>query len=147
MRELRATVTLDEEDLRALIAEIQRPLVKLLTERLDALARAVASVPPSAPPPPPSAVDYATKGVQLTDAERLKARDLRTALLLGKVPDKAGLLIDTKVTSQLLNVSPRTLSRLDQLGAIPQPVRVGQNMIRWRLAEILAWIDAGCPPR
>lgn len=73
--------------------------------------------------------------------------DLRTGLLLGKVPDTAGLLIDVKTTAQLLNVSPRTLYRLDQLEAVPPPVRIAGRLIRWRLGEIIAWMDAGCPTR
>lgn len=85
--------------------------------------------------------------IEVSDQERIKAGDLRIALLLGKVPATAGLLIDKKVVSELLNVSSRTLSRLDDLQAIPEPIRLGGSMIRWRLAEILAWMDAGCPLR
>lgn len=84
--------------------------------------------------------------IEVSDQERIKAGDLRAALLLGKVPATAGLLIDKKIMSELLNVSARTLSRLDDLKAIPEPVRLG-SMIRWRLAEVLAWMDAGCPLR
>lgn len=85
--------------------------------------------------------------IEVSDDERIKAGDLRIALLLGKVPATAGLLIDKKVMSELLNVSSRTLSRLDDLQAIPEPIRLGGSMIRWRLAELLAWMDAGCPLR
>lgn len=85
--------------------------------------------------------------IKLPDGERLKATELRTALLLGKVPDTAGLMVDTKTTAKLLNVSQRSLSRLDDLKAIPEPTRIGGTFIRWRLAEILAWMDATCPFR
>ena len=85
--------------------------------------------------------------IEVSDRDRLSARDLRTALLIGKVPETSGLLIDKKIMAQLLNVSSRTLSRLDDLQAIPAPIRLGGSMIRWRLAEILAWMDAGCPLR
>lgn len=84
--------------------------------------------------------------VEVSKDERRKAGELRVALLLGKVPESAGLLIDAKVTADLLNISSRTLYRLEDLQAIPQPVRLGK-LIRWRLAELLAWIDAGCPQR
>jgi len=84
--------------------------------------------------------------IEVSENERMKASELRVALLLGKVPETAGLLIDAKVTADLLNISSRTLYRLDDLQAIPEPVRLGK-LIRWRLAELLAWIDAGCPQR
>lgn len=89
----------------------------------------------------------ATSGVALTDQERFKAAELRTALLLGKIPDEAGLLIDTKAAARLLNMSARTLYRLHQLEAIPAPVRIGGKIVRFRVAELLAWIEADCPPR
>jgi len=84
--------------------------------------------------------------IEISENERMKASELRVALLLGKVPDTAGLLIDAKVMAELLNISSRTLYRLDDMQAIPQPVRLGR-LIRWRLAEVLSWIDSGCPQR
>jgi hypothetical protein len=65
-----------------------------------------------------------TRGVEITADNKLKAADLRTALLLGKLPDDAGLLIDTKTTAKLLNISPRTLYRLDQEQAMPDAWRL-----------------------
>lgn len=88
-----------------------------------------------------------TAGVELPDQERLMAGDLRTALLLGKLPEDAGLLIDRKTAARLLNVSSRTLYRLHSVGATPDPLRIGGKIIRFRLAELLAWIEADCPPK
>jgi len=84
--------------------------------------------------------------IEISENERIKAGELRVELLLGKVPDTAGLLIDAKVMAELLSISSRTLYRLDDMQAIPQPVRLGR-LIRWRLAEVIAWIDSGCPQR
>lgn len=89
----------------------------------------------------PSAVG----GVELPASEILKAKDLRMALLLGKLPEKSGLLVDAKVVSSLLNLSVSTLYRLMSLKAVPEPVKIGETLTRWRLAELLEWIDAGCP--
>lgn len=86
------------------------------------------------------------KGSHITPGDRGKAKDLRTALLIGKIPESAGLLIDVKTAASLLNVSPRTLFRLNDLQAIPEPVRFGR-LVRWQLTEILEWLDAGCPSR
>ena len=38
-------------------------------------------------------------GIELPTTEQLKAKDLRLALLLGKVPEDSGLLIDTNTTA------------------------------------------------
>ena len=103
----------------------------------------------TAPQAPKSSTLTATSpatGMQLSKEERFKAADLRTALLMGKIPDDAGLLIDVKTAASLLNVSPRTLYRLHSVGATPDPVRIGR-LVRFRLAELLAWIEADCPPK
>lgn len=86
----------------------------------------------------------ASPGTELKAQDKLKAADLRMALLVGKIPEDAGLLIDAKTFARLLSISPRTLNRLIDLKAVPQPVNLGR-LIRWRLAEVLEWIEADCP--
>lgn len=93
-----------------------------------------------------SPIQAASPGTELKAKDKLKAADLRIALLLGKIPEDAGLLIDAKTFAQLLSISSRTLSRLIDLKAIPQPVNLGR-LIRWRLSEVLEWIEADCPPQ
>lgn len=46
--------------------------------------------------------------------------------------------------AELLRVSPRHLRRLADSGRMPAPVRLGHSL-RWRRADLLAWIEAGCP--
>lgn len=84
-----------------------------------------------------------TAGVALQPGQRLRAADLRQAILLGKVPEDAGLLVDSDMIASLLSVSKRTVSRLSAEGAIPKAVRLG-TLVRWRLTEILEWVDEGC---
>ena len=84
-------------------------------------------------------------GVELSATDQLTARDLRMALLMGKLPDQAGILINPITTAKLLNVSLRTLNRLVAVKAVPQPCRLAAKISRWRLAELLEWIEAGCP--
>ncbi|MHC4178534.1 MAG: helix-turn-helix transcriptional regulator [Planctomycetota bacterium] len=43
-------------------------------------------------------------------------------------------------------ISPRTIRRLDLQGKLPRPIRVGRA-VRWRRAEMAAWVAAGAPPR
>jgi len=58
----------------------------------------------------------------------------------------ATLLLDAEALARELNLSLRTIRRLDLTGAIPRSVRVGRA-VRWRRAEVVAWCAAGCPPR
>src|SRR5579862_5904078 len=44
-------------------------------------------------------------GIDLDSIEKLKAADLRVALLIGKTPETSGLLIDTKTLARLLAIS------------------------------------------
>lgn len=85
------------------------------------------------------------RGTELSPEEPLKAKVLRTALLLGKLPETAGLLIDMDTVAGLMSVSRRTLERLVSEKAIPEPIRISGRLVRWRLAELLEWIEAGCP--
>lgn len=85
-------------------------------------------------------------GTELKAADKLKATDLRTALLTGKIPEDTGLLIDAATFAKLLSISSRHLRRLLDLKAVPQPVHLGR-LVRWRLTEVLEWIEDDCPPQ
>jgi predicted DNA-binding transcriptional regulator AlpA len=43
-------------------------------------------------------------------------------------------------------VSVSTWWRLHAAGKVPRPVRLGSRTL-WRLAELRAWSEAGCPDR
>lgn len=60
------------------------------------------------------------------------------------VPAGNILLIAAAEVAKLLQISKRTLARLQSAGAIPPPVRLGGS-VRWRLEEIQKWIADGCP--
>jgi excisionase family DNA binding protein len=53
-------------------------------------------------------------------------------------------LINAEQVANILNISERTLWRLVSAGKVPQPVRIGRSA-RWRVHEIHAWIESGCP--
>ncbi len=109
---MRIQLELNAEDtaIGAIVEQFRQVVEKTLTERLDKLRTELQEpVRPSSPAQPPVIVP---EGVELPAAERLKAADLRTALLLGKIPKDAGLLIDVKTTAKLLNVSERIGCRL-----------------------------------
>lgn len=54
-------------------------------------------------------------------------------------------LLDVKGVAALLACSKRHIFRLADAGRMPRPVRLG-TLVRWRKAEVLDWISAGCPP-
>ena len=54
------------------------------------------------------------------------------------------LLIPVEQVAEMLNLSTRTVWRMLAAGRIPEPVRIGGS-VRWRLARVRQWVDAGCP--
>jgi predicted DNA-binding transcriptional regulator AlpA len=60
---------------------------------------------------------------------------------------KETLLIDIEEFARLAGVSSRSLRRLDHQGLVgPSVVELGRAR-RWRRAEVVSWINAGCPVR
>ena len=54
--------------------------------------------------------------------------------------------VNARLLGVILGLSERTIRRHNAAGKLPRPVRVGGS-VRWRLDEIRAWLDAGCPTR
>jgi excisionase family DNA binding protein len=55
-------------------------------------------------------------------------------------------LVNVKAAAALVGCSDRHVWGLARSGRMPRPVRLGRA-VRWRRAELLAWIQAGCPAR
>lgn len=53
-------------------------------------------------------------------------------------------LVNIDAVASLLMCSARTVWRLRDGGRIPAPLNVGR-CVRWRLADLEAWLAAGCP--
>jgi predicted DNA-binding transcriptional regulator AlpA len=56
------------------------------------------------------------------------------------------LLIDGRHFAGLLGVSLATFYRMKAAGKLPRQIELSRGCHRWRLADIRAWIDGGCPP-
>lgn len=56
------------------------------------------------------------------------------------------LLVSGVDAARLVGLSGRTWRRLDLTGQIPKPIRIGGSR-RWSVADLTAWIAAGCPGR
>lgn len=59
------------------------------------------------------------------------------------VPQPEPDAIDVHAVARKASVSPATIWRLRAAGKMPAPIRIGHS-IRWRRADIEAWIAAGC---
>ena len=73
----------------------------------------------------------------MTATEVLERRDGR--------PSNPLAMSATDLAEQL-GVSLRHLRRLDSAGKLPKPIRLGRS-VRWQVAEIENWLDAGAPDR
>lgn len=67
---------------------------------------------------------------------------------MAKTPnDTQTLLTDPGDTARILGISRAQLYKLDAMGKLPMPVRLGTRAPRWRVDELKAWLAAGCPAR
>lgn len=55
-------------------------------------------------------------------------------------------LLTVRHLAELLEVSVRHIWRLNAMGKLPGPVKLGKA-VRWRATEIETWLDAGAPDR
>lgn len=62
-----------------------------------------------------------------------------------KPPSRAELLDVRAVAALLGGCSTRHVYRLADAGRMPGPVKLGA-LVRWRRAELKAWLDGGCKP-
>jgi excisionase family DNA binding protein len=58
----------------------------------------------------------------------------------------ASRLISIDELAVLLSASVRTVRRWDAAGRLPRSIKLG-GVRRYRLHEVAAWIEAGCPDR
>jgi prophage regulatory protein len=63
-----------------------------------------------------------------------------------KVSHASPIAVSARQLSQMLGVSLRQCWRLNAVGKLPKPVRLGGS-VRWGRQEIMDWFAAGCPER
>jgi len=54
------------------------------------------------------------------------------------------LLISVETLAEMLDISPRSVWRRLSCGEMIEPIRIGSS-VRWRLRDVDAWVEAGCP--
>lgn len=57
----------------------------------------------------------------------------------------AELLSVRDVAALLGGCSTRHVYRMADAGRMPRPIKLG-GLVRWRRAELMDWLAAGCPP-
>lgn len=57
-------------------------------------------------------------------------------------PNAAARLVDARNLADRLDCSVRSLYRMLQRGHLPPPVRIGTRTVRWKLTDVLAFIEA-----
>lgn len=62
-----------------------------------------------------------------------------------KTAESTPILVDAKRAAAMLSISPRKLWELTNCGAIER-VRI-DRAVRYRVADLEAWVAAGCPSR
>ena len=57
-----------------------------------------------------------------------------------------GSLLTMRDLAQQLQVTTRSIIRWRNNGTLPPAVQIGPRLVRWRQADISAWIEGGCVP-
>jgi len=114
--ELRFTLTLDSTS-KAHLTELFLTAIEVLHESKLCVPRT--SLKPPLDPPEPTRVPESSSSEQL---------------------------ISAKQVAEFLNVSLRTVWRMQSGGHIPKAIHIGRA-VRWNFEEIKAWTKAGCPSR
>ena len=71
--------------------------------------------------------------------------DLREAYVRGREAEPAAAEIEDRMlksreAARMIGISPRTLAKWRQRGVGPQCVRLGYNLVVYRLSDLGAWI-------
>ena len=64
--------------------------------------------------------------------------------MINSIPEQ--VTYDAEDLASVLQLSVRTIRRLDATGVLPDALRLGKPK-RWLSSTILEWMKAGCPPR
>ena len=62
-----------------------------------------------------------------------------------KEPSPNAMLLGATAVAEICGVSVRTIQRWVRAGLMPKPVAPGAS--KWRRADVVEWIELGCPRR
>ena len=82
----------------------------------------------------------------MTEALRIVPTDEPDAIAVNSPPVAPALMTSVELAAEL-QISERTVRRLEITGKIgPRPMNIGRA-VRYRRDEVEKWIEAGCPAR
>ena len=61
-------------------------------------------------------------------------------------PGQEPMAVDAREAARLCGIGRTSWLTRYHAGQTPEPVRLGRRVL-WRVRELAAWLDAGCPPR
>ena len=73
------------------------------------------------------------------------ARSRRRASLTPAAADTVPQLLSAAEVARRLSIGVRSLYRLAEQGILPQPIRFSRKLVRWRTAEVEAWLALAAP--
>lgn len=59
-----------------------------------------------------------------------------------QAPDPVERLLTAEDLARMFAVEPPTILRWSRMGTFPQPIKITDRVLRWRMASILVWLDA-----
>ena len=63
------------------------------------------------------------------------------------ISESEQLALSAKDAARRLGICRAQFWKLHSSGKLPLPVRLGTKAPRWRVDELRAWLEAGCPDR
>ena len=55
------------------------------------------------------------------------------------------ILLNAEELAEMLKIEKSFLYSLKSTGRLPPSIRLSRRAVRWRKADVLRWISAGCP--
>ncbi|MCK5604753.1 helix-turn-helix domain-containing protein [Candidatus Pacearchaeota archaeon] len=63
------------------------------------------------------------------------------------IKTSAAVMITLKEVASIINITERTVIALDKNESLPEAIRIGTRIKRWRRKDILDWVAWDCPSR
>lgn len=127
--QLQLSITVGDESLSTLAEVLAQAIERGMARHTQAVVAKLGELRAERdkPPPPVSAEPAVTAGE--TSAPEPQ--------------QEQGALIDVNEVAKLLNISSRTVYRLNDMGKMPKVIRIG-SLVRWSRKAIEQWIADGC---
>jgi predicted DNA-binding transcriptional regulator AlpA len=93
------------------------------------------------------AVEAADDHAEVEVAPASRRRESAAPASTLAAPGLVALTLDASEAAALIGIARSTFWKLHASGRTPAPLRMSGRVVRWRRAELAAWVAAGCPAR